>query len=68
MNIIKNKKFLVIIGTILVLIIMVLIYFLCFKGTKSNEETLKNSLKNMGSSFYENFYYDKIKKIWRIRY
>ena len=53
-----NKKVLFAIVGILVIIVLVVVIFAF--GNKSNEKDLEDSLNKMGSSFYENFYYEQI--------
>lgn len=53
-----NKKTLAIV--VAVLIVVILVVLLVVFGKKSNEKELESSLNKMGSSFYENFYYEQI--------
>ena len=53
-----NKKTLAIV--VAVLIVVILVILLVVFGKKSNEKELESSLNKMGSSFYENFYYEQI--------
>ena len=53
-----NKKTLAIV--VAVLIVIILVVLLVVFGKKSNEKELESSLNKMGSSFYENFYYEQI--------
>lgn len=53
-----NKKTLAIVVAVLIFIILVVL--LVVFGKKSNEKELESSLNKMGSSFYENFYYEQI--------
>ena len=53
-----NKKTLAIV--VAVLIVVLLVVLLVVFGKKSNEKELESSLNKMGSSFYENFYYEQI--------
>lgn len=53
-----NKKRLAIV--VAVLIVVILVVLLVVFGKKSNEKELESSLNKMGSSFYENFYYEQI--------
>ena len=53
-----NKKTLAIV--VAVLIVIILVVLLVLFGKKSNEKELESSLNKMGSSFYENFYYEQI--------
>ncbi len=53
-----NKKTLAIV--VAVLIVVILVVLLVVFGKKSNEKGLESSLNKMGSSFYENFYYEQI--------
>ena len=54
----QYKKVLLIVGVILLLIIFIVIIYAFLGGL--NEEKLKNSLKEIVTDFYENFYYQKI--------
>ncbi len=51
-----NKKGMVIVGVIAVLIVVLILLFVLKDNTKVN---LESTLKDMGIDFYENFYYDK---------
>lgn len=53
-----NKKTLAIVMAVLIVVILVVL--LVVFGKKSNEKELESSLNKMGSSFYENFYYEQI--------
>lgn len=53
-----NKKTLAIL--VVLLIVVILVVLLVVFGKKSNEKELESSLNKMGSSFYENFYYEQI--------
>lgn len=53
-----NKKTLAIVVALLIVVILVVL--LVVFGKKSNEKELESSLNKMGSSFYENFYYEQI--------
>ncbi len=53
-----NKKTLAILVALLIVVILVVL--LVVFGKKSNEKELESSLNKMGSSFYENFYYEQI--------
>ena len=53
-----NKKTLAIVAAVLIVVILVVL--LVIFGKKSNEKELESSLNKMGSSFYENFYYEQI--------
>lgn len=53
-----NKKTLAIVAAVLIVVILVVLLVVFSK--KSNEKELESSLNKMGSSFYENFYYEQI--------
>ena len=53
-----NKKTLAILVALLIVVILVVL--LVVFGKKSNEKEWESSLNKMGSSFYENFYYEQI--------
>lgn len=56
-----NKKIIMIISGIIVAIAVFLIGFMFLSGN-SREKELKELLEGMGRDFYENFYYDGLKK------
>jgi len=58
-NVLNDKKFLLILGGIVLLAIILIALLLIFR---TNEGQLKKELKEMGVSFYEDYYYDSLKK------
>ena len=54
----KNNKNVIIVAVIVVVAIVVGI--ILGLGKRSNEKELETSLKEMGKSFYENFYYEQV--------
>lgn len=62
-KILKNKKLLMVVSAVLALILIVVIVILLLNGNKqSQSQKLSNSLKDLGISFYEEFYYNQIGK------
>ncbi len=57
-----NKKTLIIIASILVVVLVVLTVFILnpFAKSASQEEDMKKKLETMGAEFYEDFYYKQI--------
>ena len=54
----SNKKLFAIIAAAVVLVAGIIILIVCLnKGTKSNEEKLKQNMEKLGVQFYEEFYY-----------
>ena len=53
-----NKKTLAIVVALLIVVILVVL--LVVFGKKSNEKELESTLNKIGTSFYENFYYEQI--------
>lgn len=49
----------IIVSVLIVILVLLLCYFIIFRKT-SNETELKNSLNEMGKTFYENFYYEQV--------
>lgn len=56
-NMFKNKKNLVLLGIVVVLIIAIVLIVVFFKG--DNKVKLEDRLKEIGTDFYENYYYDQ---------
>lgn len=52
-----NKSVVII---IVIVVLAVVVGVALGLGRKSNEKELENSLKEMGKSFYENFYYEQV--------
>lgn len=52
-----NKKLILV---PIIVVLAVALGLLVSFGKKTNERELENSLKEMGKSFYENFYYEQI--------
>ena len=62
-NKIKVKNVAILLGVVLLLIIIIVVAIMLFGGKKvSQEEKLTESLEEMGSDFYENYYYPQIAK------
>lgn len=60
-NLKKNKKVLIIAGVVVAIILLVVILFLIFGGNNKNQsQELSSSLKDLGITFYEDFYYNQI--------
>ena len=58
-----NKKHYYIIGGVVLLIIIIISLFMIFgHRSKSESQKLSNELKQLGISFYEDFYYKQIGK------
>ncbi len=58
-----NKQHIKIIGFILIGLVSMLCIFLFTSKTLRENESLEDSLKDMATDFYENFYYDQVKQI-----
>lgn len=62
MKFIKNlqRKTIIIGASILVAIIGIIVAIVLLIGSKNKEEKLENILKDLGTDFYENFYYNQV--------
>ena len=55
-----NKSMIVVAVIALVVVALVAVCVMFLMGSKDNKKELEKSLTEMGSDFYENFYYDQI--------
>lgn len=58
-DILSNKKNLIVIGIIALLVIIAIVIMVSFTGT-SKEEKMTNRLKQLGIEYYEDFYYPQL--------
>lgn len=62
MKFIKNlqRKTIIIGASILVIIVGIIVALVLLFNSKNKEEKLEDILKNLGTDFYENFYYNQV--------
>ena len=59
-NLLKNKLFLGIVAGVVLLVLVVVLVVLLGGGKKSQSLVLSDKLKNLGTDFYETFYYKQV--------
>ena len=59
-KLLKNKLFLIIGGAVILLLVLLVVLFITFTNKGNESKRLSSSLKELGISFYEDFYYKQV--------
>jgi len=57
----NKKSIIVAISALLIVVLFIVIFVFCFRE-KTNEKKLETKLADLGAAFYEDYYYDSLKK------